>query len=444
MIYITVFLILITFNFGFSNDDIDKRNFFTELLNLENNLVTKKIYSNDFDSNNFYSNNFNSNNFYSNNFDSYTSSNQFYSQINSQVNSQVYSQAYSHAYSHLYSQTYSHLYSNSHNSLCLSYNNLQSYKSFYSKKVCTINPIINPSIQPTTLPTTLPTNYPTNYPSNYPINYPTNYPTNYPSTHPSIHPSTQKTNIPTITPSIQKYITLSFDTGIILSGLASSNINASTINLLIETIGWSMNLSTNNIKWIKNEQVQRRLEWIIYTKINPKSNGINIKFVTNIFVTLNGYYFKYSSKPLLLYSQLTTNIQSSVLSGQFLSYLTNITSQSNLTNLLNLNIIGTIFTSPNITYPLNYSQPMSSIPTILPTTKQDYSSEDNYELALLISIPLFIGLIIITYITIEYIKRNNKISNSNSDSSNISLIENTIESNSLNSIVPIDLEPNTK
>ncbi len=138
-------------------------------------------------------------------------------------------------------------------------------------------------------------------------------------------------------------------------------------------------------------------------------------------------------------------MQTSITSGHFLSYLTNISTQLNMTNLINFNVVGSTFTSPNITYFLNYSQSLN--PTNSPTTIHDYQSFDE-SLNLLWMIPLFIGIIIMTHIVVEYIKCKNKIynldSNANINTNYNNLSENTIESNSLSSIVPLELAENNK
>ncbi len=312
--------------------------------------------SNYFGSNNFYSNNFNSI-YYSNNFGSHI----FYSNY---FNSNFYS---------------------NFNFNSISYKNLQSNigSNYFSSiiSIPTIKPTFesvitsNPSSYPSLIPSLVILDIPTIKPSLNPIIKPTYNPTRIPTCSPTIEPTRSPTRFPTqiqtIKPSIQIYNNetqvpqLTFDTGIVLSGLDNSNINQTIINLIIDSISFSMDIPNNFITWIKNNVLQRRLtnkSFNIHI-----SNTISVEVVNQIKILLTGNYVQYNSNPLALYTQLTNNLDKSIINGTFYSYMLNQSKILNITNL-NFNISGSVYSGPNITI-YNIYNP-TNVPTSIPTYKQ--------------------------------------------------------------------------
>ncbi len=325
--------------------------------------------SNYFGSNNFYSNNFNSI-YYSNNFGShifysdYFNSN-FYSNFN--FNSISYKNLQSNIGTNYFSSiisiptikpTFESIIINNPSSTpsqipSLVISDIPTIKPTY---IPTFNPTFNPTRNPTINPTRNPTINPTYSPTKSSTRYPTKSPTRYPIQSPTIKPSVQILNNETQIPQ------LSFDTGIVLAGLSNPNINQTIINLIIDSVAYSMDIPTDFITWIKNNILQRRLtnkSFNIYT-----SNTISVEVVNQIKILLTGNYVQYNSNPLAFYSQLTNNLDQSINKGTFYSYMLNQSKILNITNL-NFNISGSVYSGPNVTI-YNIYNP-SNTPTSIPS-----------------------------------------------------------------------------
>ncbi len=111
---------------------------------------------------------------------------------------------------------------------------------------------VEPTITPTTGPTTGPSLNPTAEPSPNPTVQPTISPTAEPSSNPSVKPTHKPSAIPTTSPtptltnsSKTNLVQLVFDAGLVLSNLPSPDVDIAIINLIIQSMGFSMGISTD-------------------------------------------------------------------------------------------------------------------------------------------------------------------------------------------------------
>ncbi len=225
------------------------------------------------------------------------------------------------------------------------------------------NPTSCPSIRPSSSPTLKPSELPTYTPN----------PTVKPSVKPSIEPSPS----PTSRSNQLEIPILNFDAGLILSGLDKPEVNRSVINLIIESIGYTMGISTDHISWIKTEILARRL-------LTGTQGNYNAQVLNLISIPLTGSFGQYSTNTTQLYTGLTNSYISAVNSGAFYTHMITRAIMLNITGLVNLTVGNPIVSTPNITY-LKVSTGPTGAPTIA-------SKNSPYDSLWLLAIPIIVCL----------------------------------------------------
>ncbi len=252
--------------------------------------------------------------------------------------------------------------------------------------VSSVEPSAEPSAVPSAEPTPSPSAEPSAVPSAEPTPSPSAEPSAEPTPSPSAEPSAEPTAVPTAVPSDKPTPSptakplynaiLMFDTGISLTGLSSPQVNQSVINLVIQSMGYTMNISTDYITWVKNIVLTRRL---LKNKMSTQTSGFTVQVVNQVKIVLTGTFAQYSSNPIELYAGLTNSFVLSVSSGQFYEYMVNQSKLLNISGIENITISSPIVSEPNITYPYP-TQP----------TKNNSNKQDLLNLLWLIVIP-FVG-----------------------------------------------------
>ena len=351
-------------------------------------LITEKVFSqqisyvkmnyvslynsyNSYYSNNFvYSNAFNSGSFFCSNskYISYS----FYSYNSIKSSSHYITQVGS------LSQTYSNMYSISYSPTVM--------------PTAIIAPTTSPTtyiftIFPTKSPTPLLTLAPTYIPTLIPTLMPTYSPTHSPTlVSTTAAPTPLLTLAPTQAPVAS---TLTFETAITLSGFSQPVIDNNSLNAIILSIAKSANISSNyvSIKEYSFVNGRRRLNIML-------QNLYNLLFISQFNIPLTSSIVNPSS----LYTSLTNNIQTSISSGAFVSYL--LTLNSSISNM-NLTISNYTMSQMNIIY---------NVPTSAPTIIMDGSVVPKLGIIEVIKI-VFIsmaGFITFLYVFMLIIKRVNK------------------------------------
>ena len=235
-----------------------------------------------------------------------------------------------------------------------------------------------PSAEPSAVSSAVPSAEPSAVPSAEPSAVPSAEPTPSPSAEPSAEPTAVPSDKPTPSPTAKPLYNpiLMFDTGISLTGLSSPQVNQSVINLVIQSMGYTMNISTDYITWVKNIVLTRRL---LKNKMSTQTSGFTVQVVNQVKIVLTGTFAQYSSNPIELYAGLTNSFVLSVSSGQFYEYMVNQSKLLNISGIENITISSPIVSEPNITYPYP-TQP----------TKNNSNKQDLLNLLWLIVIP-FVG-----------------------------------------------------
>ena len=307
-------------------------------------LITEKVFSqqisyvkmnyvslynsyNSYYSNNFvYSNAFNSGSFFCSNskYISYS----FYSYNSIKSSSHYITQVGS------LSQTYSNMYSISYSPTVM--------------PTAIIAPTTSPTtyiftIFPTKSPTPLLTLAPTYIPTLIPTLMPTYSPTHSPTlVSTTAAPTPLLTLAPTQAPVAS---TLTFETAITLSGFSQPVIDNNSLNAIILSIAKSANISSNyvSIKEYSFVNGRRRLDIML-------QNLYNLLFISQFNIPLTSSIVNPSS----LYTSLTNNIQTSISSGAFVSYL--LTLNTSISSM-NLTISNYTMSQMNIVYNVPTSAP---------------------------------------------------------------------------------------
>ena len=328
------------------------------------------LYSNAFkySSNFLYSNAFNSNS-YINSIDKI--SNFYITQIGSL--SQTYSIT---SYTYYSSIKGSNLYITQIGSLSLTY-----IKSSHVYSV-SFNPIASLTLIPTLMPTLMPTLIPTVMP------------TLIPTLIPTVMPTQSLTLIPTIY--TNSY--LKFETSMTLSGFTQPILDDNFLLAIVLSIAHSANISSNyvSIKEYSFVNSRRRLTFTL-------KNLYNLLLVSQIIIPLTNNNNNNNNIILTsLYTSLTTNIQNSISSGSFITYLL---SQSALLNasISNINISVSNYTISKMNI-------VNNVPTSYPTSfDYDGNSVENLSDILIIKIVLITiaVFIVILFIFSQVLKRYN-------------------------------------
>ncbi len=350
----------------FSQRSMNKDSFYNSYFAYSDYFLYSNVfkYSNNF----FYSNAFNSNT-YINSIDRI--SNFYITQIGSL--SQTYSIT---SYMHIYSSIKrSNFYITQIGSLSQTY-----IKSSHVYSI-SLNPTASPTLIPTQLPTLIPTKLPTLIPTQLPTLIPTQLPTLIP------------TQLPTLIPTIYTNSYLKFETSMTLSGFTQPILDDNSLIAIVLSIAHSANISSNyvSIKEYSFVNSRRRLTFTL-------KNLYNLLLVSQIIIPLTNNNIISTS----LYTSLTTNIQNSISSGSFITYLL---SQSALLNasISNINISVS-------NYSISQLNIVTNVPTSYPTSvNYDRISVPNLSDILIIKI-LFITMavfIVILFIYMQVLKRYN-------------------------------------
>jgi hypothetical protein len=279
------------------------------------------------------------------------------------------------------SQTYSitsyrHLYSSIKGSN-LYITQIGSLSQTYIKSSHVYSVSFNPTASPTLIPTLMPTLIPTLIP------------TLMPTLIPTLIPTQSLTLIPTIY--TNSY--LKFETSMTLSGFTQPILDDNSLLAIVLSIAHSANISSNyvSIKEYSFVNGRRRLTFTL-------KNLYNLFLVSQILIPiLNNNIIQTS-----LYTSLTTNIQNSISSGSFITYLL---SQSALLNasISNINISVSNYT-------ISQMNIVTNVPTSYPTSF-DYDGNSVENLSdifiikiVLITIAVFIAIL---FIFVQVLKRYN-------------------------------------
>ena len=338
------------------------------LSNIVNEVIPFYSYASTY-SNNFYSNNFYSNNFYSNNF---LQSNSFLGRSN-YISYSFYTS----------------------NIGCSNSQNL--FKSMHPWSMLSV---------PTTQPTILLTNYPTFLPSQQPTFIPTFEQTHIstvkPTNLPTVLPIIKPTFLPTPMPTKSNISLLKVETSITLSGFTQKVLDNNSLTSIILTIAQSANISLNYVSIKEYSFVNARRRYLTFTL----ASLYNLFLVSQITVPL----INNNLNPSSLYTSITNNIQNSISSGAFITYLLNNAAA------LNSSIINNNMTISN--YSISQMIIINNSPTLMPTFISYGKSTNNlssiYVVKLVfITMACFIIFLIIFGVIVK------KVNNYNDNNNNI-------------------------
>jgi hypothetical protein len=275
------------------------------------------------------------------------------------------------------SQTYSitsyrHLYSSIKGSN-LYITQIGSLSQTYIKSSHVYSVSFNPTASPTLIPTLIPTLMPT--------------------LMLTLMPTLMPTQSLTLIPTIYTNSYLKFETSMTLSGFTQPILDDNSLIAIVLSIANSANISSNyvSIKEYSFVNGRRRLTFTL-------KNLYNLFLVSQIIIPLTNNNIISTS----LYTSLTTNIQNSISSGFFITYLL---SQSALLNasISNINISVSNYTISKMNI-------VNNVPTSYPTSvNYDDNSVENLSDILIVKI-LFITMavfIIILFIYMQVLKRYN-------------------------------------
>jgi hypothetical protein len=293
MLLIIIFFVL---NFNKVSPNVITEPIFSQpfLSNIRNEFNNAFSHASTY-SNNFYSNNFVSNNFYSNSFNSNNNyiSYSFYT-ISAHKSSNLYiTQVNSNSYHQFKSlQTWS----------------LQSFEPTYQPTILlTINPTHSPSYKPTNKPTFMPTLKPSTLL--------TIKPTCIPTMQPSFMITHKPTLLPTVKPTQLAISLLKVETSITLSGFTQKVLDDNSQTAIILSIAESANISSKYVSIKEYSFVNNYRRYLTFTL----SSIYNLYLTSQITIPINSQ----SINPSSLYTSLTNNIQNSISSGTFITYLIN-------------------------------------------------------------------------------------------------------------------------
>jgi hypothetical protein len=222
---------------------------------------------------------------------------------------------------------------------------------------------------------------------------PTASPTLIPTLMPTLIPTLIPTQSLTLIPTIYTNSYLKFETSMTLSGFTQPILDDNSLLAIVLSIAHSANISSNyvSIKEYSFVNGRRRLTFTL-------KNLYNLFLVSQILIPiLNNNIIQTS-----LYTSLTTNIQNSISSGSFITYLL---SQSALLNasISNINISVSNYTISKMNI-------VNNVPTSYPTSvNYDDNSVENLSDILIIKI-VFITMavfIVILFIFSQVLKRYN-------------------------------------
>ena len=188
----------------------------------------------------------------------------------------------------------------------------------------TISPTVESTISPTVESTISPTVETTISPTVEPTISPTAGPSPNPTVEPTPKPSTRPTPSQTLTNSSKtNLVQLVFDAGLVLSNLPSPDVDITIVNLIIQSMGFSMGISTDYISWLRNEVISRRLESLqsLTNNLHIQTNNFNVQVINQVTIPLVGSFGQYITNPTVLYANLTTSFVTSVLNGTFYTYM---------------------------------------------------------------------------------------------------------------------------
>ncbi len=308
----------------------------------------------------------------------------------------------------------------------------------------TVEPTISPTAEPTISTTISPTAGPTPNPTVKPSPNPTVKPTPNPTVKPTPNPTVKPTPNPTVklTPRPSPLSTnsnktnlaqLVFDAGLVLSNLPSPDVDIAIVNLIIQSMGFSMGISTDYISWLRNEVMSRRLESLqsLGNNIHVQTNNYNIQVINQVTIPLVGSFGQYITNPTILYANLTTSFVSSVLNGTFYTYMSTQAKILNISGLGNFTLGNPVISGLNITNITNFNSNLpTASPTLFPTNVSKINQLGlNWIWEIAIPVILFFAMfqVILYQIKIRKIisTRNNHLNETNSDE-NTRLISNQI------------------
>ena len=197
----------------------------------------------------------------------------------------------------------------------------------------------------------------------------------------------------TLIPTIYTNSYLKFETSITLSGFTNTVLDDNSLLAIILSIAYSANISSNyvSIKEYSFINNRRRLTFTL-------KNLYSLLLVSQILIPI----LNNNIIPTSLYTSLTTNIQKSISSGSFITYLI---SQSALLNssISNINISVSNYT-------ISQMNIVTNVPTSYPTSF-DYDGNSVENLSdifiikiVLITIAVFIAIL---FIFVQVLKRYN-------------------------------------
>ena len=210
---------------------------------------------------------------------------------------------------------------------------------------------------------------------------------------PILMPTLMPTQSLTLMPTIYTNSYLNFETSMTLSGFTQPILDDNSLLAIVLSIAHSANISSNyvSIKEYSFVNSRRRLTFTL-------KNLYNLLLVSQIIIPLTNNNIISTS----LYTSLTTNIQNSISSGSFITYLL---SQSALLNasISNINISVSNYTISKMNI-------VNNVPTSYPTSVDyDGNSVENLSDILIIKI-VFITMavfIVILFIFSQVLKRYN-------------------------------------
>ncbi len=329
-------------------------------------LITEPIFSQPFLSN--IVNEFN--NAYSN---AYTYSNAYAYSNNFIASTYSYNSAYSNAFNSNNYISYSFYTSNQIKSsnLYITVVNSNSYHQF--KSIQSWSLLSTPTNQPTVLLTINPTQQPSQNPTYQPTFYIptleptllTIMPTPLSSKQATIKPSKQPTFSPTAIPTQLNVSLLKIETSMTLSGFTKNVLDEKSLTAIILSIAQSANITSNYVSIKEYSFVnarRRRLTFILFSLYN-------LYLTSQITIPLTSL----NVNPSSLYASLTNNIQTSINSGTFITYLLsnaatlNASISSNNMTVSNYSISQMVIIGGSPTFmptPINYGKNVPSLSTI--------------------------------------------------------------------------------
>jgi hypothetical protein len=320
-------------------------------------LITEPIFSQPFLSN--IVNEFN--NAYSN---AYTYSNAYAYSNNFIASTYSYNSAYSNAFNSNNYISYSFYTTSAYKSsnLYITVVNSNSYHQF--KSIQSWSLLSTPTNQPTVLLTINPTQTPSQRPTFQPTFHiptleptlltimPTILPTPLPSKQPTFLPTLLPSKQPTFLPTHQDVSLLKVETSMTLSGFTKKVLDENSLTAIILSIAQSANITSNYVSIKEYSFINARRRRLTFTLLSL----YNLYLTSQITIPINSQ----NVNPSSLYTSLTNNIQTSINSGTFITYLLNNAAT------LNASISSNNMTVSN--YTVSQMVIISGSPTFMPTS----------------------------------------------------------------------------